>query len=109
MFRGYLPRRDIELGHHRQAKNDLSGHMGGPPTPRFRTDRAGLSKSRRCIGKPLPAAALTIKGYLAHWQTEWLKCRLASSSWLGMAINGGNGAVMSRRRKRRAIALGRRA
>jgi hypothetical protein len=36
---------------------------------RFRTDRAGLSESRRCIGKPLPAAALTRKGFPAHWQT----------------------------------------
>jgi hypothetical protein len=32
-------------------------------TARFRTDRAGLSESRRCIGKPLPAAALTRKGF----------------------------------------------
>jgi hypothetical protein len=46
--------------------SDAKSHR---PTSRFRTVRASLSESRRCIGKPLPAAALTRKGYLAHWQT----------------------------------------
>ena len=36
---------------------------------RFRTVRAGLSKSRGWTGKPLSAAALTRKGFPAHWQT----------------------------------------
>src|SRR5215813_222846 len=34
------------------------------------TDRAGLSKSRCWTGKPLPAAALTRKGFPPHWQTS---------------------------------------
>src|SRR5204863_2169164 len=51
----------------------ITKHMD-PPLARSaqtRPDRAGLRESRCYIGKPLPAAALTIKGYLAHWQTEW--------------------------------------
>jgi hypothetical protein len=38
---------------------------------RFRTNRAGLSESRRCTGKPLPAPALTCKGFPAQWQTAF--------------------------------------
>src|SRR5262245_64992104 len=34
-------------------------------------DRADSSESRRCTGKPLPAAALTRKGFPAHWQTPF--------------------------------------
>jgi hypothetical protein len=58
MFRGYLPRRDFELGHHRQAKIDLSGHMGGPPTLRFRTIQvwpkdllAGVRQAERVVNQ----------------------------------------------------------
>jgi hypothetical protein len=79
------------------------------PTARFRTDRAGLSKSKGCIGKPLPAAALTIKGYLAHWQTGYAE--VSARHW--QAARNDNKqrqwGAMIRRRKRRAIALGRRA
>jgi hypothetical protein len=50
-----------------RAPSCVEPHFSAPP--RFRTDRAGLSESRRCIGKPLPAAALTRKGFPAHSQT----------------------------------------
>ena len=47
------------------------------PTARFRTNHAALSESRRYIGKPLPAAALTRKGFSAHWQTAIAATRRA--------------------------------
>jgi hypothetical protein len=35
----------------------------------IQNDRAELSESMGYTGKPLPAAALTRKGFPAHWQT----------------------------------------
>jgi len=62
---------DVGLGKH--AKGSAKSRPVEEATlqmqHRFRTDRAGLSKSMGCIGKPSLAATLTRKGFLAHWQT----------------------------------------